>query len=61
MERYSHIRMDAKRRAVDTLSGTDFEPGAAQNWAQYFISEKSEQANTSKTSGEPGRTEPATR
>jgi len=25
MERYSHIRMEAKRRAVDDLSGTDFE------------------------------------
>ena len=34
MERYSHIRMEAKRHAVDTLSGTDFEPGVAQNWAQ---------------------------
>jgi integrase len=30
MERYSHIRMEAKRRAVDDLSGTDFEPGVAQ-------------------------------
>src|SRR5215469_16844742 len=36
MERYSHIRMEAKRKAVDTLSGTDFEPGVAQNWAQFF-------------------------
>jgi integrase len=27
MERYSHIRMEAKRRAVDDLSATDFEPG----------------------------------
>jgi len=36
MERYSHIRMEAKRRAVDDLSGTDFEPGVAQNWAQFF-------------------------
>ena len=34
MERYSHIRMEAKRRAVDDLSGKDFEPGVAQNWAQ---------------------------
>jgi integrase len=45
MERYSHIRMEAKRRAVDTLSGTDFEPSAAQNWAQFFFSAKSEEAN----------------
>ena len=36
MKRYSHIRMKAKRKAVDTLSGTDFEPGVAQNWAQFF-------------------------
>ncbi len=56
MERYSHIRMEAKRRAVDTLSGADFEPGVAQNWAQFFISEKSDEANLLKKSGEPGRT-----
>ena len=56
MERYSHIRMEAKRRAVDTLSGSDFDSGVAQNWAQYFVSEKSEEANLLKTSGEPGRT-----
>src|SRR6202035_2810337 len=45
MERYSHIRMEAKRRAVGDLSGTDFEPGVAQNWAQFFVSEKSDEAN----------------
>jgi integrase len=56
MERYSHIRMEAKRRAVDTLSGTDFEPGVAQNWAQFFVSEKSNDDNLLKTRGEPGRT-----
>jgi integrase len=56
MERYSHIRMEAKRRAVDTLSGTDFEPGVAQNWAQFFISESSEEANLLKRNGEPRRT-----
>ena len=56
MERYSHIRMEAKRKAVDTLSGTDFEPGVAQNWAQFFVSEKSDKGNALKTSGEPGRT-----
>ena len=56
MERYSHIRMEAKRKAVDTLSGADFEPGVAQNWAQFFVSEKSEEAKSLKTSGEPGRT-----
>ena len=56
MERYSHIRMEAKRRAVDTLSGTDFDSGVAQNWAQFFVSEKSEEANLLKMRGEPGRT-----
>jgi hypothetical protein len=28
----------------------------AQNWAQLFISEMSEEANLLKTGGEPGRT-----
>jgi hypothetical protein len=56
MERYSHIWMEAKRRAVDGLSGTDFVPGVAQNWAQFFVSEKSGEANSLKGSGEPGRT-----
>ena len=56
MERYSHIRMEAKRRAVDDLSGTDFEPSVAQNWVQFFGSEASDEANSLKSSGEPGRT-----
>jgi Phage integrase family len=56
MERYSHIRMEAKRRAVDDLSGTDFAPGVAQNWAQFFVNQKSDESNSLKTSGEPGRT-----
>lgn len=55
MERYSHIRMEAKRRAVDTLSGADFEPGVAQNWAQFFVSEKPVEASPLKTGGEPPR------
>jgi hypothetical protein len=50
------IRMEAKRKAVDTLSGTDFEPGVAQKWAQFFVSEKSDEAKSLKRSGEPGRT-----
>lgn len=33
MERYSQIRMEAKRRAVDTLSAADSESDGAQNWA----------------------------
>jgi len=56
MKRYSHIRMEGKRRAVDTLSGKDSEPGVAQNWAQFFVREKPEEANSLKSSGEPGRT-----
>jgi hypothetical protein len=56
MERYSHIRVEAKRRAVDDLSGTGFEPGVAQNWAQFFVSEKSGEAKSLRTDGEPGRT-----
>ena len=48
MERYSHIRMEAKRRAVDDLSGTNFDPGVAQNWAQFFVSEKSDESNSLK-------------
>jgi hypothetical protein len=56
MERYSHIRMEAKRHAVDNLSGIDFEPGVAQNWAQFFVSDKPDEANLLKRSGEPGRT-----
>ena len=30
--------------------------GVAQNWAQFFVSEKSDEANLLKRSGEPGRT-----
>jgi integrase len=56
MERYSHIRMEAKRKAVNTLSGTDFETGVAQNWAHFLISENPGGANSLKRSGEPGRT-----
>jgi hypothetical protein len=56
MERYSHIRMEAKRKAVDTLSGANFEPGVAHNWAQFFVSEKSDQGKSLKSNGEPGRT-----
>jgi hypothetical protein len=56
IERYSHIRMEAKRKAVDALSGANFEPVVAQNWAQFFVSEKSDEVNSLKTDGEPGRT-----
>jgi integrase len=56
MERYSHIRMEAKRRAVNDLSGIEFEPGWAQNRAQFFLSEKSDEGKSLKRLGEPGRT-----
>ena len=48
--------MEAKRKAVDSLSGADFEPGVAQNWAQFFVSEKSNETNLFKNNGDPGRT-----
>jgi len=46
MERDSHIRMEAKRGAVDDLSGTDFASGVAQNWLQFFVSEKSDEPSS---------------
>jgi hypothetical protein len=45
-----------RRAAVDCLSGADFEPGVAQNWAQFFVSEKSEEAKSLEGNGEPPRT-----
>ncbi len=48
--------MEAKRLAVETLSDTYFEPGVAQNWAQFFVSHKSDAAKLLRTVGEPGRT-----
>src|ERR1700733_10374723 len=56
VERYSHIRKEANRRGVDTLSRADFEPVVPQNWAQFFFSEKSDEAKLLKIAGEPGRT-----
>ena len=55
-ERYRHIRMEAKRRAVDDLSGIEFEPGWAKNREQFFRRDQPEQANSLKRDGEPGRT-----
>ena len=54
MERYSHIRMEAKRHAVDNLSGTDFEPGVAQNWYSFLYRLNQKEASLLKTCGEPG-------
>jgi len=47
---------EAKRRAVDNLHGADFEPGVAQNWAHFFVSQKSDESNLLKRNGEPPRT-----
>jgi hypothetical protein len=44
-ERNSRIRMEANRQALHTLSRTEFAPGMVQNWAQFIIWEKSEEAN----------------
>jgi hypothetical protein len=41
---------------VEDLSGTDFEPDVAQNWAQFLVSKKPEEAKSLKRLGEPGRT-----
>jgi hypothetical protein len=56
MERYPHIRMEAKRSAGDGLSGADFDARLAKTWGQFFVSEKSNEANLLKTPGEPPRT-----
>jgi hypothetical protein len=45
-ERCSHIRTEAKRKAVDDLSGKEFETGVAQNWALFHVSEKQNEANS---------------
>jgi len=34
IEHYSHIRMAAKRAALDAIVKPVFEAGVAQNWAQ---------------------------
>jgi hypothetical protein len=48
--------MEANRKAVEDLTGTDFKPGVARNWAQFSVSKKSDEANSLKRLGEPGRT-----
>jgi hypothetical protein len=50
------IGTDVKRRVVGNPSGTDLEPGVAQNWVRPLISDKLEEAVLLKRSGEPGRT-----
>jgi hypothetical protein len=56
MERYSHVRNEAKRKAVENLSGEDFNDGWAQNRAQFFVGKNVEGGKSLKRSGEPGRT-----
>ena len=50
------FRGGMRHMILDTLSGADFEPGVAQNWAQFFVSEKSAEVNVLKGKSEPPRT-----
>ena len=45
LEHYSHIRMAAKRMAVDAIAKPVFEVGVAQNWAQSPSVEKTAAPN----------------
>ena len=45
LEHYSHIRMEAKRKALDAISQPVFEAEGAQNWAQSPASPKPSAAN----------------
>jgi integrase len=45
IEHYSHIRMEAKRTALDAIAKPVSEPGGAQNWAQSPTAEKTTTAN----------------
>jgi len=40
LERYSHIRVAAKRAALDAIAKPIFDAGVAQNWAQSTTDEK---------------------
>jgi hypothetical protein len=40
IEHYSHIRMEAKRTALDAIAKPVSEAGGAQNWAQSPTTEK---------------------
>ena len=40
IEHYSHIRMEAKRTALDAIAKPTFEGNRAQNWAQSPIAPK---------------------
>jgi integrase len=45
IEHYSHIRMEAKRTALDAIAKPTFDGGGAQNWAQSPTAEKTTAAN----------------
>jgi hypothetical protein len=45
LEHYSHIRMAAKRAALDGIVKPVFDEGVAQNWAQSPSPEKTSVAN----------------
>jgi integrase len=45
IEHYSHIRMEAKRAALDAIAKPVSEPGVAQNWAQPPTTAKTSVAN----------------
>ena len=45
LEHYSHIRMAAKRTALDAIVKPVSDAGVAQNWAQSETEEKTPLAN----------------
>jgi hypothetical protein len=45
IEHYSHIRMAAKRTALDAIVKPVFDEGVAQNWAQSPSAEKTAAPN----------------
>ena len=45
LEHYSHIRLQAKRRALDAIARPISEPDGAQNWAQLPAPQKTTAAN----------------
>jgi hypothetical protein len=45
LEHYSHIRMAAKRAALEAIAKPVFDAGVAQNWAQSPKDENRKSAN----------------
>lgn len=48
LERYSHIRAQAKRDAIESLETGDFSAGRAQNWAQTPVNTAPEESDISE-------------